>query len=76
MDLNKKIGKQIRVIRKKRKMTLKQLSEKAGLSWTYLGALERNEKPWKVNRLWDVASALGVTPGAIFDMAMNEKIVG
>lgn len=73
MSIDRLIGQQVRKLRKARNMTLEQVSVRAGISLTHLGALERSEKEWKVRRLSSVAAALGVTPGAILDLATEEN---
>ncbi len=55
------IGSRIREERKKQKLTLRSLSEKADISISYLGDIEKERSHPSVSRLMDLAEALGKT---------------
>lgn len=60
------IGHQIRVLRKRRGMTLQQLGEAAGLSAAFLSQVEREMTSLSVSSLGSIAKALGVLPSMFF----------
>ncbi len=52
------IGRKIRELRKKKKLTQEDLGERAGLDYTSIGAAERGERNLSVRSLLRVAEAL------------------
>ena len=64
------LGKKIRDLRKKRKMTLKELAEKSGLSVGMLSQIERDKIGLSVNSLWKISQALDMSIGSFF----NQKL--
>lgn len=60
------IGQQIRVLRKRRGMTLQQLGEAAGLSAAFLSQVEREMTSLSVSSLGRIAKALNVLPSVFF----------
>jgi transcriptional regulator with XRE-family HTH domain len=52
------IGRRIRHLRNVQQMTQEQLGQKAGLSYKYLGAIERGEKNAPIETLIKIAAAL------------------
>ena len=57
----KLLGKRLRQLRKRRRMTLSQLAEGCGLSIGYLSQIERNLAEPSINALFSIAHHLGVT---------------
>jgi len=55
-----KVGRRVRAARARRGWTLKDLAERAGLDFGYLGHLERGEQRWNLEVLAAVARALEV----------------
>lgn len=55
------IGRRIQKCREDAKMTQEQLAEKVGISWNYLGAIERETKTPKLETLIKIVNALGVS---------------
>ena len=55
------LGERLRDLRKRRKMTLAQLAEGAGLSIGYLSQIERDLAEPSINALFSIARHLGVT---------------
>lgn len=55
------LGKNIRAVRRKRRMSQETLSEAAGLSPTYLGCIERGEKTPSLESFINIANALNVS---------------
>jgi transcriptional regulator with XRE-family HTH domain len=64
MDLD--IGKRIKAIRLKKKMTLKQVAEKTELSISFLSQVERSQSSITLTSLKKVAEALGVSAAHLF----------
>ncbi|MFT3987869.1 helix-turn-helix domain-containing protein [Aestuariivirga sp.] len=61
-----RIGSEIRELRKARRLTIKTLSERIGVSVGYLSEIERGLASPNVKALHDIATALGVTIGWFF----------
>ena len=55
------IGKNIKTLRLAQKLTIKALSEKAGITKGYLSKVENSDKAPPVSTLLVIAKALGVT---------------
>lgn len=66
MDHNLTIGSKIKNLRKENNMTLKQLSEKSGLSAGFLSQLERGISTIAVDSLAKIAEILGVNLTTFF----------
>jgi transcriptional regulator with XRE-family HTH domain len=60
-ELLKKIGINIRELRKAQNLTQEQLAEKAGLSYKYLGEIERGEKNSGILNLFKIACGLSLS---------------
>ncbi|MBM7608695.1 transcriptional regulator with XRE-family HTH domain [Lysinibacillus composti] len=60
------IGEQLRSIRKNHKMTLKTLSEKTGVSISFLSQVERNKCNVTLESLRKISDALNVNPSVFF----------
>lgn len=58
----RQLGHRIRLARKSKSLTQEELAEKAGLSTTYIGRLERGEKTPSVQTLVILAESLGISP--------------
>lgn len=63
----KKIGSNLREIRKKRKMSQVILAEEAGLNRTYIGEIERGEKNMSLNTMSKLAKALKIEITDLFN---------
>jgi len=59
-QLSQAIGKKIKVIREKQKLSQEELGEKAGLHRTYIGYIEVGRYTPSVYTLFRIANALGV----------------
>jgi len=55
------LGERIRSVRQHRGMTLKQLAEKVGIEWETLQRIETEKKGTDLNKIHDIAEALGTT---------------
>lgn len=67
MDLLKSIlGRNIRKHRLKRGMTQEELSDRAGVHYTFLGHIERGKKVPSLHTLRRLSQALGLSIAALF----------
>ena len=64
-DPLKHFGREVRRLRKARRLTIEQLAERAELSTNYLGAVERGEKNPSLSTIVGIAQGLAVAPGAL-----------
>ncbi|WP_333656009.1 helix-turn-helix domain-containing protein [Dissulfurispira sp.] len=60
------LGKRIRTLRKLKGMTQESLGEKAGISYKFIGEIERGEVNPSLNSLAQIAKALGIHVSEIF----------
>ena len=60
MDAQERLGRKIRELRKKRKLSQTELAEKAGVALMTISRLERGEHDPHVRTLWRIARSLGV----------------
>lgn len=65
MDLSKRVGMNIRLIRKAQKLTIDELAEKCDFQAPYLSELERGERNITLQTLNKILDALEVEPGSI-----------
>lgn len=63
----KKIGKNIRDVRKSKNLSQEKLAELVGVSRNYIGMIERAESNIPTGRLIEVAFALNVHPKVFFE---------
>ena len=70
------IGSLIRHFRKERKLTLKSVSEKAGISEGFLSQVENNVNSPSVDTLMKICDAIGVQAGELLNQAqVQERLV-
>ncbi len=62
MDMRKLVGRNVKRIRMKRGLTQEQFAELSGFSQQYLSDLERGLRNPTVVTLYEIATALGVSP--------------
>ena len=60
MDMEKRLGRRIRELRKERRMSQTELAEKAGVALMTISRLERGEHDPHMKTLWRIARSLGV----------------
>ena len=60
IDINKKVGINIRNCRKKKSWSQEQLAFDSGLHRAYIGQIERGEKNVGIRNLYKIAKSLGV----------------
>lgn len=64
--IQKGLGKRIRALRRIKNLTQEDLGEKAGLSYKFVGEIERGEVNPSLDSLVKIATALGVKVGDLF----------
>ncbi|MFM6829067.1 MAG: helix-turn-helix transcriptional regulator [Novosphingobium sp.] len=62
MDMRRLVGENVRRLRIAASMTQEQFAERSGFSQQYISDLERGRRNPTVVTLFELASALGVTP--------------
>ncbi len=71
----KDLGSQIRELRKRRGWTLQRLSERSGLSVSFLSQVERGLSSLSISSLSAVAEALGVPLSEFFTITLKPSVV-
>src|SRR5882762_9921365 len=61
MDMRKLVGRNVRRIREKKRLTQEQFAEISGFSQQYLSGLERGQRNPTVVTVYEIAVALGVS---------------
>ena len=72
MDLQEIMGRVVRRERQERRLTIKELGEKAGLSEIYVGEIERGQKYPSSRVLESLAAALGLDIADLLEMVAEE----
>ena len=62
MDMRKLVGRNVRLIRQKKSLTQEKFAEFSGFSQQYISSLERGLRNPTVVTLYELATALGVSP--------------
>jgi transcriptional regulator with XRE-family HTH domain len=70
------LGKRIREFRKERGLTLKELSKKIGISYSFLSAIERNIKKPSLTTIKQIAETLNIPITYLFSDESNGKKIG
>ena len=65
-NIRKGLGKRIRTLRKLKALTQEELGERAGLSYKFVGEIERGKVNPSLDSLVKIANALGVKAGNLF----------
>lgn len=66
MDTRKGLGKRIRALRKMKFLTQEELGERAGISYKFVGEIERGNVNSSIDSLDKIAHVLGVKIGDLF----------
>ena len=66
-DIYKLVGERVRVQRRQQALTLEDLSELSGLHASYIGQIERGTKKSSLKTVAQLAQALGISPGKLFE---------
>lgn len=67
------LGRRIQAVRNQRRFTQEQLAEKAGISASFLGHIERGDRAASLDTLMELCSALSVTPNDLLDIEQKER---
>ncbi len=67
---DQEIGERARSLRKARKLTLRQVAEAMGKSYSYVGSLERGERTWRQDHIDTLANLYDVPPALLTDPSM------
>ena len=70
----KDMGKRIRVLRRKNGMTQEQLAEKAGISASFMGHIERGSRIASLETLVALCNALKVTPQHLLQASLDDEL--
>ncbi|GMA60953.1 XRE family transcriptional regulator [Alicyclobacillus fastidiosus] len=65
----------IRALRQENKMTLQELSDRSGLSVSFLSQVERGNSSLTITSLQRIAEAFGIPMAALFEAAENKNFV-
>ena len=71
-DMLRNLGKNIRSLRKSKKMTIDQLAEKSFLSGKYLQGVEVGSRNISIKNLNRISKALDTSPEILLNMKTNE----
>ena len=71
-----KLGERIRQQRVLAKMTQEKLAEKAGISLSFLGHIERGNRKASLETIVSICNALKVSPGLLLQDSLNEDLLG
>lgn len=66
MDIQKKVGIRIRMLRKAIGLSQEELAERAGLDRTYMTSVENGKRNVSIRNIEKIISALGVSLEAFF----------
>ena len=70
-----RIGLEVRVLRRRRKMTIEQMSQATGLNRGYLSRLERGEKAPSIASVVKLAQALDVPVSTLFGESLDDSLI-
>lgn len=73
MDLYTAIGRHIQVYRKMNQLTQQELAEKANISLSFLGHIERGTRKLSVESLYKLADALGCSVDSLLGFINKER---
>jgi len=71
-DIAKKIGEKIRAVRQQKGFTLKELSEKSGISTSMISKIETAQTLPPISTYANIASGLGISFGELFQLDLQE----
>ncbi len=69
----RRFGRRLKLLRISRGLTQGQLAARAGMHRTFLGNLERAQRGMNVDRLPDLAAALGLEPRELIDILRSPR---
>lgn len=75
VSINEVIAKNLKKLRKDRKLSLDAVSEMTGVSKSMLGQIERNESSPTISTLWKIATGLHISFTSLMETPMKEAVV-
>ena len=72
----KDFGKRVRQQRKLAQMTQEQLAEKAGISFAFVGHIERGTRKASLDTVVKLANALKVSPNILLQDSLDNDLLG
>ena len=72
----KDFGRRVQQQRKLAKLTQEQLSERAGISLSFLGHIERGTRKASVDTLIRLCNALAISPNLLLQDSLNDDLLG
>lgn len=66
MEIQKKFGDRVRILRKKLGISQEDLAERAGLDRTYMTSIENGRRNVSIRNIEKIISALGVSMASFF----------
>ena len=70
------LGKRVKQQRKLAQMTQEKLAEKAGISFAFVGHIERGTRKASLETLVKLANALKVSPDTLLQDSLNDDLLG
>ena len=74
--LYRQIGAQVRSLRREHKLTQEQLAEKAGISLSFLGHIERGTRKMSVETLYALSKALDCSADTLLGTGRQSRSAG
>ena len=72
----KDFGKRVRQQRKLSQMTQEQLAEKAGISFAFVGHIERGTRKASLETVVKLSNALGISPNILLQDSLDNDLLG
>ena len=72
--IRKALGQRIRTLRKAKNLTQEELAEKSGLSYKFIGEIERGKANPSIESFYRIAEGMGVSAATLFGKEMDEEI--
>ena len=73
--LYKNFGRRVKQQRKLARLTQEKLAEKAGISFAFVGHIERGTRKCSVDTLVKLANALGVSPNFLLQDSLDDGLL-
>ncbi len=72
---NQLVAANLKRFRAKKEWSQEELADRCGLHRTYIGAIERGERNITLNTLFDISTALGISPAELISEPRDGKAV-
>jgi len=70
-DVERHIGKQIKMLRMSQKISQKELAKKMGITYQQVQKYETGLNRISVSRLWQICDIFSITPNVLFDTLLD-----